>query len=340
MSNVTNQNKDAMEWYKSGKQNIFNEQLAEANRKMGGPNIPTLASVPGPKKEDGSSKAAEPASMYLAAQQEAYRRQAEALQQQYELQKQREAEARAKQEDAVQKARDALTNAAQSNYDSAVNLLQQGYDKNVGSVNTDTEKALQDAYISSMMQQRNLGQQLAAYGRSGGAAESTLLGLANAYGQQRGTLDNTRQQNLANLVQKLQENKANQLQTLNTNKANYEQNYQNQLADLAGASLERLLNYDANYTSGITSLEQQRAQALASIAQQQAAAQQNTAQQDATALQISLKNDVVRAANGEIPYSSIIGQGKNAYINLYGQEGYERIRDAAYLKENPNSRLR
>lgn len=211
------------------------------------------------------------AAQLAAAQQEAYRRQAEAFQQQYELQKQREAEARTKQETAVQKARDALTNAAQSNYDSAVNLLQQGYDKNVGSVNTDTEKALQDAYISSMMQQRNLGQQLAAYGRSGGAAESTLLGLANAYGQQRGTLDNTRQQNLANLVQKLQENKANQLQTLNTNKANYEQNYQNQLADLAGASLERLLNYDANYTSGITSLEQQRAQALASIAQQQAA---------------------------------------------------------------------
>ena len=293
----------------------------------------TLGAAP-PKKTDKKEPTAEPASMYLAAQQEAYRRQAEALQQQYELQKQREAEARAKQEAAVQKARDALTNAAQSNYDSAVNLLQQGYDKNVGSVNTDTEKALQDAYISSMMQQRNLGQQLAAYGRSGGAAESTLLGLANAYGQQRGTLDNTRQQNLANLVQKLQENKANQLQTLNTNKANYEQTYQNQLADLAGASLERLLNYDANYTSGLTSLEQQRAQTLANIAQQQVVTN-------------GLQDTVSAAANGGVSYSDLIGdvKGENKFslknfiINMYGQEGYEQIRDAAYLKEHPNSHL-
>ncbi len=293
----------------------------------------TLGAAP-PKKTDKKTLPADSASMYLAAQQEAYRRQAEALQQQYELQKQREAEARAKQEAAVQKARDALTNAAQSNYDSAVNLLQQGYDKNVGSVNTDTEKALQDAYISSMMQQRNLGQQLAAYGRSGGAAESTLLGLANAYGQQRGTLDNTRQKNLGDLMQTLQENKANQVQTLNTNKANYEQNYQNQLADLAGASLERLLNYDANYTSGITSLEQQRAQTLANIAQQQVVTN-------------GLQDTVSAAANGGVSYSDLIGdvKGENKFslknfiINMYGQEGYEQIRDAAYLKEHPNSHL-
>ena len=218
-----------------------------------------------PSDKDKTDPNTENYEKQLAAAQQAYAAQQTFLQQQYELQKQREAEARVKQEAAVQKARDALAGAAQSNYDSAVNLLQQGYDKNVGSVNTDTEKALQDAYISSMMQQRNLGQQLSAYGRSGGAAESTLLGLANAYGQQRGTLDNTRQKNLGTLEQGLQGNKATQLQTLNTNKANYEQNYQNQLADLAGASLERLLNYDANYTSGLTSLEQQRAQALASI---------------------------------------------------------------------------
>ncbi len=217
----------------------------------------------------------------LAAAQQAYAAQQAFLQQQYELQKQREAEARVKQEAAVQKARDALAGAAQSNYDSAVNLLQQGYDKNVGSVNTDTEKALQDAYISSMMQQRNLGQQLSAYGRSGGAAESTLLGLANAYGQQRGTLDNTRQKNLGTLEQGLQENKANQLQTLNTNKANYEQSYQNQLADLAGASLERLLNYDSNYTNQMSQLEAQKLQTTQSIqnalAQAQASLKQNEA---------------------------------------------------------------
>lgn len=236
-------------------------------------------------------------SAQLAAAQQAYAAQQAFLQQQYELQKQREAEARVKQEAAVQKARDALAGAAQSNYDSAVNLLQQGYDKNVGSVNTDTEKALQDAYISSMMQQRNLGQQLAAYGRSGGAAESTLLGLANAYGQQRGTLDNTRQKNLGTLEQGLQENKANQLQTLNTNKANYEQNYQNQLADLAGASLERLLNYDSNYTNQMSQLEAQKLQTTQSIqnalAQAQASLKQNEANELAQQSEKSPKTESV-----------------------------------------------
>lgn len=226
----------------------------------------------------------------LAAAQQAYAAQQAFLQQQYELQKQREAEARVKQEAAVQKARDALAGAAQSNYDSAVNLLQQGYDKNVGSVNTNTEKALQDAYISSMMQQRNLGQQLAAYGRSGGAAESTLLGLANAYGQQRGKLDNTRQQNLGDLTQTLQENKANQLQTLNTNKANYEQNYQNQLADLAGASLERLLNYDTNYTNQMSQLEAQKLQTTQSIQNALAQAQASLKQNEANELAQQIEN--------------------------------------------------
>lgn len=249
---------------------------------------------------EGKNNAGGQANQYstqLAAAQQAYAAQQAFLQQQYELQKQREAEARVKQEAAVQKARDALAGAAQSNYDSAVNLLQQGYDKNVGSVNTNTEKALQDAYISSMMQQRNLGQQLSAYGRSGGAAESTLLGLANAYGQQRGKLDNTRQQNLGDLMQSLQENKTNQLQTLNTNKANYEQNYQNQLADLAGASLERLLNYDSNYTNQMSQLEAQKLQTTQSIqnalAQAQASLKQNEANELAQQSEKSPKTEGV-----------------------------------------------
>lgn len=237
-----------------------------------------------PSDKDKTDPNTENYEKQLAAAQQAYAAQQTFLQQQYELQKQREAEARVKQEAAVQKARDALAGAAQSNYDSAVNLLQQGYDKNVGSVNTDTEKALQDAYISSMMQQRNLGQQLSAYGRSGGAAESTLLGLANAYGQQRGTLDNTRQKNLGTLEQGLQGNKATQLQTLNTNKANYEQNYQNQLAGLAGASLERLLNYDTNYTNQMSQLEAQKLQTTQSIQNALAQAQANLKQNEANEL--------------------------------------------------------
>ena len=64
--------------------------------------------------------------------------------------------------------------------------------------------------------------------------------------------------------------------------------YQDRLADLAAASLDRLLNYDNTYTSGLTQIEQNKAQTLAQIqaAQNQALmeAQQALAEQQAAVL--------------------------------------------------------
>ena len=94
------------------------------------------------------------------------------------------------------------------------------------------------------MQNRNLGQQLAAMGRSGGASESTMLGLANEYGNARGELDLSRNDQLATLAAQLAEGKASDLDAYNQAKAAYDKDYQDRLADLAAASLDRLLNYD------------------------------------------------------------------------------------------------
>lgn len=223
-----------------------------------------------------------------AAAEEAARRQAEILQQQYERQKAAEAEARAKQEAAALAGYNSLLDAAKGSYDSALALRDEGYNKATGDVNSATERAMQQAYIANQMQNRNLGQQLAAMGRSGGASESTMLGLANEYGNARGELDLSRNDQLATLAAQLAEGKASDLDAYNQAKAAYDKDYQNRLADLAAASLDRLLNYDNTYTSGLTQIEQSKAQTLAQIqaAQNQALmeAQQALAEQQAAAL--------------------------------------------------------
>lgn len=223
-----------------------------------------------------------------AAAEEAARRQAEILQQQYERQKAAEAEARAKQEAAALAGYNSLLDAAKGSYDSALALREEGYNKATGDVNSATERAMQQAYIANQMQNRNLGQQLAAMGRSGGASESTMLGLANEYGNARGELDLSRNDQLATLAAQLAEGKASDLDAYNQAKAAYDKDYQDRLADLAAASLDRLLNYDNTYTSGLTQIEQSKAQTLAQIqaAQNQALmeAQQALAEQQAAAL--------------------------------------------------------
>ena len=262
-----------------------------------------------------------------AAQQAAYERQAQLLQQQYERQKAAEEAARQKQEAAALAGRDALVGAAQGNYDASITARQEAYDKNVDTVNSDTERAMQQAYINNQLQKRNLGQQLAALGRSGGAAESTLLGLANEYGGQRGTLDEQRNDQLGELALDLSQGKAEDLQRLNDLKAQYESDYQNRMQDLAAASLERLLNYDNNYTNAMASLEQARAQQLAEIA---SAATGYSSGIDTTA-QDYLKN-LQMVYDGTMTRDDVLNN-KSAIVRSYGQELYnDLLEDAAIIQ--------
>lgn len=102
---------------------------------------------------------------------------------------------------AAQAARDAAADAARR--------AQQGqYDANVKKLNTAANDALQQAYINYMMSKRDLPQQLAAQGFSGGAAESTWAGLYNGYGNSRASTERSRLENLAALQQTLQSNLA------------------------------------------------------------------------------------------------------------------------------------
>lgn len=75
-------------------------------------------------------------------------------------------------------------------------------------LNGATDKALQQAYINRMLQQRNLQQQLTAQGISGGASETTQASMLNNYQNSRNDLETERQRQLANLMQVYQNNMA------------------------------------------------------------------------------------------------------------------------------------
>lgn len=205
----------------------------------------------------------------LAAQAAAQERQAALLREQYERRKAAEEAARKQQEDALKKGYDSMMNAAQGSYDSMAALRQQGYETATSDVNAAAERAMQQAYISNEMQKRYLGQQLAAQGRSGGASESAMLGMANAYGSERGRLDTNRNNQLSDLASQLAEGKAKDLDTFNRAKAEYENEYQKRLAALAAQSADRVLSFDTSFTDNMIRLEQQAAAQKAQIEKEQ-----------------------------------------------------------------------
>lgn len=114
--------------------------------------------------------------------------------------------------------------ALQRNYDNAVGQLRNAYNSNAQSLKANSDDALRQAYISYMLGQRGLNQQLANNGMTGGATESVLANLYNEYGGNRADIQKGLQNNLA----QLQANYQNGLANLG---ANYGSNYADILAD-------------------------------------------------------------------------------------------------------------
>lgn len=127
-----------------------------------------------------------------------------------------------------------LLSGVASSYDTLKKTRQDNYNYSSGVVNNNSDEALRQAYISKMMQQRNLNQELSAMGRSGGASESTMLKLANAYGSQRGQTERQRSDQLASLLN--ERNAGNAQDTLWYN------NMVNQYKSQYSASRDAILN--------------------------------------------------------------------------------------------------
>lgn len=151
------------------------------------------------------------------------------------------------------------------NYEDTLAQLQGQYDYGAGQVNQNADRAQQQAYINYMMSKRDLPQQLAALGLTGGASESRLAGLYNNYGNARNEVDTGRNNDLASLLQTLNQNKSAALQNYNTaisddeaRKLAYqmelEQNLANQTADILTDKYNMLNDLDSAYAQQMAAL--------------------------------------------------------------------------------------
>ena len=266
------------------------------------------------------------------AAREAYLQQQQALmeqqQQMLEQQRQRQEELAAQRQQIAQDAYDrnkaAYENAfaerratLDSNLDSTMRNLQSDYDASKNSINTDSENSLREAYINYMNNQKNLSQALSAQGITGGAAETTIAGIGNTYGNARNAIDVTTLDNLTDLER---------LYNQNRNTAN--QNYNDQLAadSLAKANYMTQLESDlANsiaqaYTDRINALDDIDANYY-NIMSQLAAAQQAYAPVAVSANNTPKVVDVYQGATGEETTQKNIDAGVTEEVG--GEEAYD-----------------
>lgn len=159
------------------------------------------------------------------------------------------AERQAAAEAAFANARNALNNAygeasnAYKNiYNSGVDQLGRSYDNSRGKINSEATDAFRQAYVNRMLSEKNLGQRMAAMGMSGGAAESTLAGLINNYGNSRNGIQRTLDTNLGDLEMKYQGNLADLYNA-----------YQSQMASLANQRASQMAQLEMNLANQIAS---------------------------------------------------------------------------------------
>lgn len=154
------------------------------------------------------------------------------------------------------------TRALKDNLNAALGQLQKNYEYGQGVANDDAAKSLREAYVNYMLNRKNINQNLAAAGVSGGATESGLAKLYNNYGNSRNNINTTLAENLAELLNTYQNNVSSANQAYNSQFADARNNYMNQLNALesmlagnmmstySGGSLSSLANY-ANVLSNL-----------------------------------------------------------------------------------------
>ena len=99
--------------------------------------------------------------------------------------------------------------AREQAYQAAARGQRQSYEFARTQVDDGTDRALREAYINKMIGLRDLPDQLAAQGLSGGSSETALAGLYNNYGNARNGLETERQRQMAALLNTYQQNMAN-----------------------------------------------------------------------------------------------------------------------------------
>ena len=143
--------------------------------------------------------------------------------------------------------------ALRGNYDDTENYLNGQLGNSQQALEDERRRALQEAYIARMMNEKQLRDQLDAYGLTGGASESVMANLMNNYMNNRASVEEKTQASLKDLLQNYLGNVSNARQSYNQalmnaeqNRLNARQGYANNLAEAQANAA----NYLANARSG------------------------------------------------------------------------------------------
>ena len=211
---------------------------------------------------------------------------------------------------------DTKTGALKDNLNSTLANLQRQYDSSKNEVNADANKSLREAYINYMLNKKNLNQNLTAQGIGGGAAESTMAGMYNNYGNSRNNINTTLNDNLTSLENTYQGNISNANQQYNSAYANALSdylNYQNQLEQNLANSI---VGSYGNMVSSLGSLDSGYTDTLYNLLEKQAAYEyantQNTLGRDSVSTQAT---NNIGSVTDWAKYQAMIQQMQNAGQN-------------------------
>lgn len=140
----------------------------------------------------------------------------------------------------------AALNRLGGNYADTEALLNSSLANSQRSLEDERTRALQEAYIARMMQEKNLSDQLDAYGLSGGATESVLADMRNNYNNNRNSIEAKVQESLRDLLQQ----------------------YMTNLSDARGRYNDSLLNAETNRLNAIQNLSNSMSQAQNNVINQ------------------------------------------------------------------------
>lgn len=157
------------------------------------------------------------------------------------------------------------SNLLKSNLDTTLQNLQTDYDASKANVNKDAQNSLQQAYINNMMSRKNLNQNMAAQGLSGGASETTMAGMYNNYGNARNNIQTVANNNLGELENLYNQNRNSAYQAYNDQlaqdaitkaqyMAQFEADRQNALATAYNTQLSQLMSLDPTYAASMLGL--------------------------------------------------------------------------------------
>ena len=130
-----------------------------------------------------------------------------------------------------------------------INAANTTYNTSMANLDNAKESSLRQAYIKHMQDQKALPQQMQAYGLSGGATETNLANMKNAYGSNRTSIMN----NAMEQQRMIEQDRANAIASAEGDAANYEasavRDYNNGLLDVYASALNDKLSMNTSTAS-------------------------------------------------------------------------------------------